>query len=263
MSKNFKTNVIFIGFVLGLWQLVYWLGIYSDLILPGPVNVFLSMKDAFRQDDLLGQIIRSILIVIKGMTLSSLLVMGLLILSEGSGIFEEITNRLCTLLHPLPGIAVLPIFMLWFGIGDKAVLAVLAHATSWPLYINIRAGRGNLPEIYEQLARGYKIQTLDKWKHIMLPAMLPFILSGMKTCWARAWRALISAEMIFGAIGDGGGIGWFIFKNRVFMNTDGMFAGLIAVMAIGLTVETLLFDMVERRTLRKWGGSVVANNHGI
>lgn len=263
MSKNLKMRVIFMSSLLIVWQFVYWLGLYSDLILPGPIEVLLTLREAFVYDGLLGQISRSIFIVIKGLIYSVVLVLGILALSERSGMFEEIATNLCTLLHPLPGVAVLPIFMLWFGIGDEAVLAVLIHAIVWPLYINIKTGRRNLPDIYEQLARGYKIKSFDKWRHIMLPAMLPYILSGMKTCWARAWRALISAEMLFGAIGDGGGIGWFIFKNRVFMNTGGMFAGLIVVMAIGLIVESFLFDMIEKRTLRKWGGSVVTNNHGI
>ena len=75
----------------------------------------------------------------------------------------------------------------------------------------------------------------------------------MKIGWARAWRALISAEMVFGAVGSKGGIGWYLLNQRTFMDTSGLFAGIILVILIGIFVEDVVFGAIESRTLKKWG----------
>jgi NitT/TauT family transport system permease protein len=89
----------------------------------------------------------------------------------------------------------------------------------------------------------------------MIPAAFPYFLAGVKTGWARAWRAIIGAEMVFGAAGGTGGIGWFIFTKRVFMDTAGMFAGIFVIILIGILVEELILDQLEKKTVKKWGMS--------
>lgn len=88
---------------------------------------------------------------------------------------------------------------------------------------------------------------------IRLKASLAYLISGLKIGWARGWRAFISAEMVFGAVGKHGGIGWYILTQRTFMNTAGLFAGMILVIVIGIVVEDVVFAGLERRTLEKWG----------
>ena len=89
--------------------------------------------------------------------------------------------------------------------------------------------------------------------HILVPAALPAILSGLKIGWAFAWRTLIAAELVFGTTAGQGGLGWYIFQNRNELYTDKVFAGLISVILIGLLVENLVFDTLERLTVRRWG----------
>ena len=89
--------------------------------------------------------------------------------------------------------------------------------------------------------------------HILVPSALPSILSGLKVGWAFAWRTLIAAELVFGASSGKGGLGWYIFQNRNELYTDRDFAGLALVILIGLLVETLAFQTLERLTVRRWG----------
>jgi NitT/TauT family transport system permease protein len=89
--------------------------------------------------------------------------------------------------------------------------------------------------------------------HVVLPAVFPSFLTGVRTGWARSWRALIAAEMVFGAAGFFGGIGWYIFERRVYMDTAGLYAGLALVMAAGVLFDALLFGSLERFTDRRWG----------
>lgn len=244
--------LITIGLVV-VWYLTAAAEFYSPLVLPGPSEVWHRLIRAFVFESLYDQICRSIAVVMLGL-ISALVMTSLMITLSGIfRLFDDIFSTLCALFHPLPGIAILPIFMIWFGIGRASIVAVIIHSVLWPLYTNLVAGVRNIPSIYDQIARGFKIEGIHRWLHITLPAILPYLISGLRTGWARAWRALIGAEMVFGAVGSGGGLGWFIFKNRVFMDTAGMFAGLVAVIAIGLIVEKGFFDFLENKTLRKWG----------
>ena len=115
------------------------------------------------------------------------------------------------------------------------------------------AGFKAIPEIYKKIGRNYEFSTMDILFRILLPASLSYIIAGIKIGWARAWRASISAEMIFGATGGIGGIGWYIFNKRVFMDTAGLFAGLIVIILIGIVIENFVFGRLEKATIKKWG----------
>lgn len=253
MKRSQKHSIWVVLTLLLIWSVLSWSEIYSPLLLPSPILVVGKIVNAFKTDDLIGQITRSIFVIIKALGLSCLIVGVSLLVSEKYRSLDQVLSTLCALFHPLPGIAILPIFMIWFGVGEKAIIAVIVHSVIWPLFLNLRSGVESLPVVYEQVCRGFDVSGLVKWRHVYVPAILPHLLSGLRTGWARGWRALISAEMIFGAIGGGGGLGWFIFKNRVFMDTAGMFAGLIVVIAVGLVVEKGVFEIIEAKTLRKWG----------
>ena len=103
------------------------------------------------------------------------------------------------------------------------------------------------------LGDNYELGSVKKFIYIYLPGMMPAFISGMKTGWARAFRAAISAEMFFGAIGGTGGLGWYLVKKRAFLDTSGIFAGLIVIVFIGILFETIVFDKIERMTIERWG----------
>jgi len=86
-----------------------------------------------------------------------------------------------------------------------------------------------------------------------VPAAFPSILTGLKIGWAFAWRTLIAAELVFGVSSGSGGLGWFIFENKNMLNIPNVFAGLLTVILIGLVVENLIFQTIERRTIHRWG----------
>jgi NitT/TauT family transport system permease protein len=101
--------------------------------------------------------------------------------------------------------------------------------------------------------RNYGLKGVRYVLYILLPSALPAILSGLRIGWAFAWRTLIAAELVFGATSGQGGLGWYIFYNRNELNTDKVFAGLLMVIGVGLLVEMLVFNTLERATVRRWG----------
>jgi NitT/TauT family transport system permease protein len=155
--------------------------------------------------------------------------------------------------NPLPAIALLPLALLWFGLGRGSLIFVLLHSVMWPLALNTYAGFLAVPETLRMTGRNYGLGGVRLMLQILIPAALPAILSGLKIGWAFAWRTLIAAELVFGTTSGQGGLGWYIFQSRNELYTDKVFAGLAAVIVIGLLVENLVFQTVERLTVRRWG----------
>jgi NitT/TauT family transport system permease protein len=172
----------------------------------------------------------------------------------GDGCFaQDFFSLPVPLVDPLPGIALLPLAILWFGIGEAAIIFVIVHSVLWPVLLNVIGGYRSVPLIYIDIGRNIGLSKSRMALGVFLPASLPNILVGLRTGWARAWRALISAEMVFGATGLSGGLGWDIFKKRSFMDVPGLYATLAVIMLIGLVVETVFFKTVEEKTVKKWG----------
>ena len=166
---------------------------------------------------------------------------------------RDLLATLTAMFNPLPAIALLPLALLWFGLGRGSLVFVLVHSVLWPLALNTYAGFQAVPDTLRMAGRNYGLRGLRYVLQILVPAALPAIVSGLKIGWAFAWRTLIAAELVFGASSGQGGLGWFIFQNRNELFTDRVFAGLALVIVIGLAVEGLVFQTLERVTVRRWG----------
>jgi len=114
-------------------------------------------------------------------------------------------------------------------------------------------GFSSIPRMYIESGMNIGLRGLKLVTGVYLPAAFSSVLSGMRVGWARAWRGLISVEMIFGTTSSGAGIGWYIMMRRNFMDMSGVFAALIVIIIIGVLVEYGIFRTVENHTVRKWG----------
>ena len=166
---------------------------------------------------------------------------------------RDLLSTLTSMFNPLPAIALLPLALLWFGLGEGSLVFVLVHSVLWPLALATLAGFQGVPEVLRMAGRNVGLRGLRYVALILVPSALPAILSGLKIAWAFAWRTLIAAELVFGASSGQGGLGWYVFQNRNELYTDRVFAGLICVIVIGLAVEGLVFSTLERLTVRRWG----------
>jgi len=250
--KKMKGIGILVALIV-LWQASASSGRLSPMVFPSFLDVAESLQKGFFEGDLLIQILYSLELIGKGLLISSILAMVTAYICLKIDGFRKAFETIVTLLHPLPGVALLPLIILWVGTGKTAILIIIIHGAFWPLMQNILSGIAAIPDIYFKIGDNYGFSTHEKIFKISIPASAPFIISGFKIAWARSWRALISAEMIFGAAGLAGGIGWAIYKSRVFMDTAGMVSGLVVIMAIGIGVEKIIFAFIEKRTVEKWG----------
>ena len=195
----------------------------------------------------------SIRVLLQGYAAGLLLAGLLTALATATRIGTDLLETLSSMLNPLPSIALLPLAVLWFGLGNNSLIFVLIHAVLWSVALNTHAGFRSVPEALRMVGRNYGLSGLRYVALILIPAAFPNILTGLKIGWAFAWRTLIAAELVFGVSQGSGGLGWYIFENKNLLETANVFAGLFTVILIGLAVENLIFRNIERRTVHRWG----------
>jgi NitT/TauT family transport system permease protein len=244
-------KLVLLGLLAALWEVVArWQA--NPLLLPTFVETARALVAGIG-DGLLGKAWTSLAVLLKGYAIGAVLALVLTSLAVSFRLGRDFLGLLTAMLNPLPAIALLPVAMLWFGLGEASLLFVLVHAVLWPLALNALQGFTSVPETLRLVGRNYALQGPRYVLTILIPAALPAILAGLEIGWAFAWRTLIAAELVFGVSSGQGGLGWFIFEARNQLLTDQVFAGLAAVVLIGLVVENLVFRTIERRTVRRWG----------
>ena len=225
----------------------------NDLLLPSFIDTAKAFIDGIVTGELLAKVWISLTVLVKGYLIGIVLAFGMTTLAVSTQLGRDLLGTLTSMLNPLPAIALLPLSLLWFGLGENSLIFVLVHSVLWALALNTYAGFLGVSETQRMAGRNYGLKGLRFVWYILIPAALPSILAGLKIGWAFAWRTLIAAELVFGASSGKGGLGWYIFQNRNELYTDKVFAGLAAVIIIGLMVENLLFSNVERLTVKRWG----------
>jgi NitT/TauT family transport system permease protein len=225
----------------------------NDLLLPSFLQTANAFIEGVASGELLSKVWISLTVLIKGYLIGIVLAFGLTTLAVSTQLGRDLLSTLTAMFNPLPAIALLPLSLLWFGLGENSLIFVLVHSVLWALALNTYAGFLGVSETQRMAGRNYGLRGLRFVWHILIPAALPSILAGLKIGWAFAWRTLIAAELVFGASSGKGGLGWYIFQNRNELYTDKVFAGLAAVILIGLLVENLLFNTFERLTIKRWG----------
>lgn len=245
-------RLLILGLLALAWQaLAVWQD--NELLLPSFTSTLQALLDGWGSGELLGKVAISLGVLVQGYLLGIVGALVLTTLAVSTQLGRDLLTTLTSMFNPLPAIALLPLALLWFGLGQGSLLFVLVHSVLWPLALNTYAGFQAVPDTLRMAGRNYGLSGVRYVVQILIPAALPSILSGLKIAWAFAWRTLIAAELVFGASSGKGGLGWYIFQNRNELYTDKVFAGLLTVIGIGLLVEALGFHTLERLTVRKWG----------
>jgi NitT/TauT family transport system permease protein len=195
----------------------------------------------------------SIRVLLEGYGVGLVLAALLTAFATASRVGTDLLETLTSMFNPLPSIALLPLAMLWFGLGNGSLIFVLIHAVLWSVALNTHAGFRSVSQTLRMVGRNYGLSGPRYLLQILIPAAFPSILTGLKIGWAFAWRTLIAAELVFGVSQGSGGLGWFIFENKNLLEIANVFAGLFTVILIGLLVENLIFRNIEQRTIHKWG----------
>jgi NitT/TauT family transport system permease protein len=225
----------------------------NELLFP----TFLATNAAFAKGIASGVLLLKIWTSVKtllwgyaiGIVLAALLTAFGIATRVGTDLLETLT----AMFNPLPAIALLPIALIWFGLGAGSLIFVLVHSVLWSVALNTHSGFLAVSNTLRMVGKNCGLDGFAYVTRILVPAAFPSILTGLKIGWAFAWRTLIASELVFGVSSGSGGLGWFIYENKNQLEIPNVFAGLFTVILIGLFVENLIFRAIEHRTVRKWG----------
>lgn len=246
-----RKGAILIALVV-LWQgYAMWLG--KGLLFPTFTATITALWNSLAGGELLVRTWYSIKILsmgyVTGIAAAALLTVFAIISRIGNDFLEAMT----AMLNPLPAIALLPLALLWFGLGNGSLIFVLVHSVLWPVALNTHSGFMAVSSTLRMVGRNAGLKGPRYVVTILIPAAFGSILTGLKVGWAFSWRTLIAAELVFGVSSGSGGLGWFIYMNKNDLETANVFAGLFMVILIGLFVESAIFRTLELATVRKWG----------
>jgi NitT/TauT family transport system permease protein len=213
--------------------IAWWAGMTSFVL---PERVFASLQ-----------------VLAIGFSTGVVLAFVLTVLAITTRLGTDFLESMTAMLNPLPAIALLPLALIWFGLGVGSLVFVLVHSVLWAVALNTHAGFRGVSNTLRMVGRNYGLSGLRLVLMILIPAAFPSILAGLKIGWAFAWRTLIAAELVFGVASGKGGLGWYIFESKNQLDIPEVFAGLLTIIMIGLLVENVIFRTIEIRTVRRWG----------
>jgi len=247
----FRKSIVLVCLAL-VWQ-VYAQWQNNPLLFPTFSDTLTAFLSGIWSGKLILATWSSLTVLVKGYVIGMFCAAIFTAFASATRVGSDILETLTSMFNPLPSIALLPLAMIWFGLGEGSIIFVLIHAVLWSVALNTHSGFKSVSPTWRMVGRNYGLSRVGYVTKILIPGAFPSILTGMKIGWAFAWRTLIAAELVFGASSGSGGLGWFIFQNKNMLDIPNVFAGLLTVIIFGLLVENLIFKVVEKRTIHKWG----------
>jgi NitT/TauT family transport system permease protein len=247
LRKTFILVVIAVA-----WEL-YARRLNNPLLVPTFSATLEAMWGGIASGDIPQKVSNSVVLLLKGYITGLILAMTLTALAMMFRLGNDLLETLTSAFNPLPAIALLPLALIWFGLGDASIIFVLVHSVLWAVALNTHSGFRSVSNTLRMVGRNCGLKGIRFIVLILIPAAFPSILTGLKIGWAFAWRTLIAAELVFGVSSGKGGLGWYIYENKNMLDIPAVFAGLFTVILIGLTVENLIFRNIEKATVRRWG----------
>ena len=246
-SATVRKTVIILALALA-WE-IYGRILDNSLLFPTLSETLKALWEGIVSGVIPARAWASIKVLLMGYV-AGVLIAGLVtVLAINTRLGSDFLETMTAMFSPLPAIALLPLALIWFGLGNGSLVFILIHSVLWPVALNTHSGFRSVSQTLRMVGRNYGLKGFAYVRKILIPS----ILAGLKIGWAFAWRTLVAAGLVFGVSSGQGGLGWFIFENRNLLEIPNVFAGLLTVILIGLCVENLIFRAIERRTVLRWG----------
>ena len=251
MKRALTTTLTFLV-LLVIWQELVHAGVWSRVLVPSPLDVGEYYVGAVRDGTLLSAVGVTLKRLLLGYFAGLLLGLPLGLLTARFKFFHDTLGLLALGLQTLPSVCWAPLALLWFGQTETAMFFIVVMGSLWSILLATDAGVRNVPPIYVRAAQTMGSRGLHTWLRVILPASLPFVVSGMKQGWAFAWRSLMAAE-IYITILTGFGLGNLLHYGRELNAMDAVVAIMFVIVVIGLVADKILFSPFERMMHRRWG----------
>jgi NitT/TauT family transport system permease protein len=232
------------------WEITAHLGVFPRKLFPPLEEVAATFVRLTAAGILPHHLLDTLLRLAAGFALAAVAGVALGLVMGRSRRAEDMLLPLVSIGAPIPGLAYAPLFLLWFGLGNRTAILLVGFVAAFPIMFNTWTGVKAVKEVWVRSAQAMGADDRRLFRHVVLPGALPYILTGLRLGLAQAWRILVGIEMLAAVPW---GLGWMIFGAREFLNTDVMLAGVVVIGAIGLMLEKLVFQRLERFTVVRWG----------
>jgi NitT/TauT family transport system permease protein len=245
-------RVILLAILIAAWQI--WIDVehVSRFVFAGPWPAAKAFWHGWSTGDFVQPTLTTLKVLATGMSIGVGVATLFVIFATWTKVGDDLLSLLTAMLNPLPSVAILPAAILIFGLNTSALLFVIANATVWPIAINVAMGFKTVNPAIVAVGRNIGLSPVRLVLEVLAPAALPYAVTGIKTAWAFGWRTMIAAELVFGAAGSKGGLGFAINEARIYIDPPKMVALLATIMLIGIAFD-FLFTLLERRTVVRWG----------
>jgi NitT/TauT family transport system permease protein len=238
--------------LVAIWWLAVASGRWSAVLLPSPYDVANYLWASALDGTLFEAIVVTLKRLLIGYFIGVAIGLPVGLLMSANRAVEDTLGTLALGIQTLPSVCWVPLALIWFGQSETAMLFVVVMGTLGSVVIATDNGARTIPPIYARAARTMGSEGLHKWTRVVLPAALPFLVSGMKQGWAFAWRSLMAAE-IFVTILTGFGLGHLLHYGRELNAMDQVIGVMLVIVLIGLLADRILFSPWERFLHRRWG----------
>jgi sulfonate transport system permease protein len=256
-------TALFLAAFVGVWQLVFMLGIWPQFLLPSPAMVITSIANLIADSSLPIGLGVTMLRLAAGFVISIGIggVVGLTMVKFPG--FGKTMSSFAVGLLTFPSIAWVPFAILLIGFNDFGILFVVVMASVFSVMITTYSSIRNIPPIYLRAANNMGAKGFALFRHVMIPAATPSLILGLRQAWSFAWHALIGAEMLITALMYGVehyGLGHVLSIGRDYNDMSQIIATMIAIFAIGLVFDRVIFRKIEERVRARWGLDQHANS---
>ena len=242
-----------VALLLGAWELAYRAGVKPPYALPSPADVGLVILAQLRDGTLLGAIETSVTRGALGFLIALAIGTPLGLLVGRVRVVRRAIGPILSGLQSLPSVAGVPASIIFFGLGEAAIYAVVLLGAVPSIANGMISGIDQVPPLYLRVGRVLGARGLSTARFVLLPAVLPAYLAGLRQGWAFSWRSLMAAELIVSSPELGLGLGQLLDQGRLLSDMSLVFAGILGILVVGIAVELCLFAPLEKRVLRRRG----------
>jgi len=251
-NQNWLRKLFVLIVIAVCWE-VYARWLDNELLVPTFSATVRALVNGIASGVILTRALLSIKVLLMGFVTGVFIAAVLTFIAINTRLGNDFLETMTAMFNPLPAIALLPLALIWFGLGTGSLIFVLVHSVLWAVALNTHAGFRSVSATHRMVGQNYGLRGIGFVAKILIPAAFPSILAGLKIGWAFAWRTLIAAELVFGTTSGQGGLGWYIFEAKNQLNIPEVFAGLLSIILIGLFIENVVFRLIEARTIGRWG----------
>jgi NitT/TauT family transport system permease protein len=251
-NQNWLRKLFVLIVIAVCWE-AYARWLDNELLVPTFSATVRALVQGIASGVILTRALLSIKVLLMGFATGVFIAAVLTFLAINTRLGNDFLETMTAMFNPLPAIALLPLALIWFGLGTGSLIFVLVHSVLWAVALNTHAGFRSVSTTHRMVGQNYGLRGIGFVTKILIPAAFPSILAGLKIGWAFAWRTLIAAELVFGTTSGQGGLGWYIFEAKNQLNIPEVFAGLLSIILIGLFIENVVFRVIETRTIGRWG----------